>query len=290
MRSLLSVVAAGLCCCLSGPIFAGTLPRLPPTQSETVAAYPNSTQGLEQLASDVFHAFSTKDKSRISALSSECQIPDHAAWFLRTFGQTEGAHLESSYSAWLALSSDEPRKDFQRAFEDQKTQIQVEAFEKSNPPSAGLLRAWLLAMMEPVAMYELNSSKAGDKYSFQIGDFVYVHGAFRYLPEEVLLSLSTAPPLRIRIGGNQLVKRMLHMENPHYPSDARKRGVEGTVRLHIVLDTAGNVRDLSVVSGDPTLADAAVEAVRHWKYRPTFLNGHPVEVDSTIDIIFSLPH
>jgi protein TonB len=55
-----------------------------------------------------------------------------------------------------------------------------------------------------------------------------------------------------------------------------------------VLSTAGKVQQLELVSGDPVLAKAALEAVRQWEYKPTLLNGEPVEVDTTIDVVFSL--
>ena len=55
-----------------------------------------------------------------------------------------------------------------------------------------------------------------------------------------------------------------------------------------MLSTAGKVQQLDVVSGDPVLAKAAAEAVRQWVYKPMLLNGEPVEVDTTVDVVFQL--
>lgn len=66
--------------------------------------------------------------------------------------------------------------------------------------------------------------------------------------------------------------------------------MEGVVRLHAIIGKDGAIRDLSVVSGDALLTDAAMKAVRQWRYEPTLLNGEPVEVDTIIDVIFSLNH
>jgi len=99
------------------------------------------------------------------------------------------------------------------------------------------------------------------------------------------------PPVkRIRIGGNVAESQLKHKVQPHYPQEARDAGIEGTVRLHVVLSTSGKVQQLDVVSGDPILAKAAAEAVRQWKYKPMLLNGERVEVDTTVDVIFSLAH
>ncbi len=93
---------------------------------------------------------------------------------------------------------------------------------------------------------------------------------------------------RIRIGGNVAKSQLKHKVQPQYPQEARDNRIQGTVRLHVVLSTAGKVQQLEIVSGDPVLAKAALEAVRQWEYKPTLLNGEPVEVDTTVDVIFSL--
>ena len=93
---------------------------------------------------------------------------------------------------------------------------------------------------------------------------------------------------RIRIGGNVAKSQLKHKVQPQYPQEARDSRIQGTIRLHVVLSTAGKVQQLEVVSGDPILAKAALEAVRQWEYKPTLLNGEAVEVDTTVDVVFSL--
>jgi TonB family protein len=93
---------------------------------------------------------------------------------------------------------------------------------------------------------------------------------------------------RIRIGGNVAKSQLKHKVQPQYPQEARDSRIQGTVRLHVVLSAAGKVQQLEVVSGDPILAKAALEAVRQWEYKPTLLNGEPVEVATTVDVVFSL--
>jgi protein TonB len=62
----------------------------------------------------------------------------------------------------------------------------------------------------------------------------------------------------------------------------------GTVVLHAIISRDGRINALEVVSGSPFFVQAALDAVRQWRYRPTMLNGEPVEVDTTITVIFQL--
>jgi len=99
---------------------------------------------------------------------------------------------------------------------------------------------------------------------------------------------NAAPVQRVRQGGNVTRANLINKVDPVYPKDARKEHISGTVRLHLIIAKDGTVQQLEVVSGHPLLVQAAIDAVRQWRYRPTQLNGNPVEVDTTVDIIFQL--
>jgi len=64
--------------------------------------------------------------------------------------------------------------------------------------------------------------------------------------------------------------------------------MQGTVRLHAIISKDGTIQQLEVISGPALLQQAALDAVRQWRYKPTLLNTEPVEVDTTIDVVFSL--
>jgi protein TonB len=93
---------------------------------------------------------------------------------------------------------------------------------------------------------------------------------------------------RIKVGGNVTAARIVNRTTPVYPPLARQTRISGTVRLHAIIAKDGTVQQLEVVSGHPLLVQSALEAVRQWRYQPTLLNGEPVEVDTTVDVIFSL--
>ena len=101
-----------------------------------------------------------------------------------------------------------------------------------------------------------------------------------------------APPKpaqsRIRQGGNVTAAMLVNRVQPMYPPLARQTRISGTVRLHAIIGKDGAIQQLEVLSGHPLLQQSALDAVRQWRYRPTLLNGDPVEVDTTIDVIFSL--
>jgi protein TonB len=101
-----------------------------------------------------------------------------------------------------------------------------------------------------------------------------------------------APPkptaARIRQGGSVQAALLVNKVQPVYPPLARQTRISGTVRLHAIISKSGTVESLEVLSGHPLLVRAAMDAVQQWKYKPTLLNGEPVEVDTTIDVIFSL--
>src|SRR5882672_7334146 len=92
----------------------------------------------------------------------------------------------------------------------------------------------------------------------------------------------------LRVGGNVQAARIINRVQPVYPPLARQTRISGTVRLHAIIGKDGMIQQLEVMNGHPLLQQAALDAVRQWRYQPTLLNGDPVEVDTTIDVIFSL--
>ena len=96
------------------------------------------------------------------------------------------------------------------------------------------------------------------------------------------------PPKRIRVGGMVMRAKLVYQQRPTYPVDASMAGIEGVVRLEAIIGEDGRVLDLKLMSGDPLLAKAAMEAVSKWRYQPTLLSGEPVEVHTEIDVNFVL--
>jgi TonB family protein len=95
-------------------------------------------------------------------------------------------------------------------------------------------------------------------------------------------------PTRIRVGGNVQAANLIKKVAPSYPEQARAGRVQGTVRFTVVIGADGTIKEVQLVSGHPLLVDAAAQAVRQWRYKPTLLNGRAVEVVTQIDVYFTL--
>jgi peptidyl-prolyl cis-trans isomerase A (cyclophilin A) len=97
-----------------------------------------------------------------------------------------------------------------------------------------------------------------------------------------------AQPRIVNISAGVAVGMLISKTQPVYPIDAKKAGVSGTVVVAAIIDTDGTMKELHVVSGPDLLQQAALDAVKAWRYRPYLLNGEPVEVRTQINIIFTL--
>ncbi len=97
-------------------------------------------------------------------------------------------------------------------------------------------------------------------------------------------------PKRIRVGGAVQRTRLIRQVAPEYPDQAKAEGVQGTVILDAVIGAEGHLSSLRVreTGTDQRLVAAAIESVKQWQYRPTLLNGNPVEVETVIQVSFTL--
>src|SRR3984957_19646648 len=95
---------------------------------------------------------------------------------------------------------------------------------------------------------------------------------------------NAATPARIKQGGAVTAASIITQTRPVYPPLARQARIQGTVVLHAIIDKDGQVAKLEVISGHPLLVQSALDAVKQWRYKPTQLNGDPVEVDTTIQV------
>ena len=95
-------------------------------------------------------------------------------------------------------------------------------------------------------------------------------------------------PQRIRVGGNVQAANLIRKITPVYPPLAKQARIQGTVRFTAIIGKDGTIQNLQLVSGHPLLVEAARQAVSQWQYKPTLLNGEPVEVVTQIDVNFTL--
>lgn len=99
-----------------------------------------------------------------------------------------------------------------------------------------------------------------------------------------------ATPMRIPVGGNVQMAKLVRQPRPEYPAELKAQGITGTVMLRAVISTTGEPMNVEVVNTTVNygLAQAALDAVRQWRYQPTLLNGQPVEIVTNIEVNFEL--
>jgi TonB family protein len=257
--------------------------------SATPGTNPAAEDELKALVGELFALEKSPDAQKSTALYADLTIPNHREWFETTFGKEEGARLEAKYVSSSDDAAARLKRSVKAAVKENRTFLSVAVFEKPNDTSMGLVSAVLSAMTNPLPLYDLrNATSPDDKSPYFFGYFVYVDGGFRYMDLEVMRALSSAPPLRIRVGGAVQRAQLVSSVQPEYPEDAKNAGIEGTVRLHVIIAQDGRIQQIQVASGQPLLVKAALDAVRLWRYKPTLLNGQAVEVDTEVDVTFQL--
>lgn len=95
-------------------------------------------------------------------------------------------------------------------------------------------------------------------------------------------------PHSVRVSSGVAQGLLIHQVRPQYPVPARNARIQGTVLLQATIGRDGAIQNLRLISGHPFLTQAAMDAVRQWRYRPYLLNHEPGEVDTTIQVNFTL--
>ena len=132
----------------------------------------------------------------------------------------------------------------------------------------------------------IDDSRASGPFS----DGLFLETPRAILPLEPPVSTAKAEMhvTRIKRGGEVQHANLVHQVKPTYPPLAKTVRVQGRVVLEAIIDREGRVENLKVLSGHPLLIPAAFEAVQQWRYRPTLLNGQPVEVLTQVTVNFNL--
>jgi TonB family protein len=117
----------------------------------------------------------------------------------------------------------------------------------------------------------------------------YQGGASNALSIQILAPGAQPPaPQRIKVGGNVQAAMVVTKVTPVYPDLAKSARVEGVVHLAVIIAPDGTIQEIHSLGGPALLITAAMDAVKQWAYRPTLLNGQPVQVETTVDVNFTL--
>lgn len=124
-------------------------------------------------------------------------------------------------------------------------------------------------------------------------DLISNHGTIEPPPAPPVAPTPPPPPVvmkpeLLRRGGDVQAANLIYQVKPVYPPLARQARVQGAVVVEAIINKDGAIESLRVISGNPLLNQAAVDAVKQWRYRPTLLNGDPVPVLTTVTVTFTL--
>jgi TonB family protein len=145
------------------------------------------------------------------------------------------------------------------------------------------------ALRQPIQLK--NDADWNRAVTLQVGDLKETISVRQRRPATITpLADAAAGPTRVRVGGNIRAPRKTHSVNPVYPSRMVEAGLEGQVSVEAVIGVDGRVVRArpTTVQAHPELAQAAVDAVRQWRFEPTLLNGAPIEVVMSVSVSFSL--
>jgi hypothetical protein len=250
---------------------------------------PESASGLQAQLESILRIASDKKSKELNELVNGLQIPEGANWFSTTFGEELGPALAATYkSSWKDYAELVVRM-FRESAPGKHFQVFLKEYSPSSPvPYDSFIQAILQNSKTPLKLYTASVGKDRPIGTLP-GIYIYSQGAFRVVNWRTFYALPNVKPVRIRMDTTTAMNQLIRQVNPVRYAEARQAHLHGTVVLHIVIDRDGGVVRADPVSGPPELAKESVDAVRQWLFKPTLLNGDPVEVDSAVSIVFSNP-
>jgi TonB family protein len=123
---------------------------------------------------------------------------------------------------------------------------------------------------------------------WQFKPYLYLNGDPVEVETTATFYFSPDQPINLHLSQSIMEGNLIHKVDPEYPQMAKIAHIQDDVLLSTVIDKQGDTKNLRGISGHPILIQAALHAVRQWKYKPFLLNGEPVEVETTITVRFHM--
>lgn len=254
---------------------------------QTSTSIAESADGLQSQLETIIAAATGDDSKHYGDLVSQLKVPDAPDWFSAAFGEEAGPKVAASYANSWGAYQDQITRIFQEVGKTHPKRVFVKESSANSPSvSDPFLQAVLKGVKSRAVLYTAAAGKEREITTLP-GVYVYAQGAFRIVNWGAFYALPNVKSPRIRVGTTVAMSQIIHQVNPTMSAEVREQQLQGTVVLHIVIDRDGNVSQVQPVSGPDLLIHDATEAVRQWRFRLTFLNGDPVEVDTTVNINFS---
>jgi TonB family protein len=165
--------------------------------------------------------------------------------------------------------------------------------EKKDSPAPSAVRSSSLPPEGSLSVYEngkeifrMAPAAQGDAGSATAANGAEVR---KEIPKEVQRASTVEPAEIIEVPAAEAEASLLQRVEPEYPAEARQRQMQGAVVLEVRIGRDGTVQDVNLVSGQQALADAAIAAVKQWRFKPRILQGQPVEMQTRVTLNFRMP-
>jgi TonB family protein len=264
-------------------------------------AYENSEAGLKHLMQDALAAGKADDQAKLLEIANSMALPSPQDWFVKVFGPDWGQVYAQLYAKGTDHAATELAGIFLGLAKEKYSIFEVRQFKNSCDFSADQDEYPLLAarvVSEPLSLVRF--SQGGLERTLRF--LAYVDGNFRFLglmnvpPDmypntvKVMDLNSDAPPPKpiLTVDANIQMAKILNRMAPVYPGVARENRIGGKVILHTVIKTDGTVGDIHVMRGQCPFAEAAVDAVKRWRFSPTLLAGEPVPTQTNFEVTFNI--
>lgn len=275
------------------PLKASSAPQSQPFAAQS-ESFPDTQEGMQHLLQRLLVAIQKRDSGQISSLTHSLILPGYQTWFPQVFGADMGTHMAERYEKALPDFEAKFQELMARYVQYGMTAVTITRVESPDQPTNdSYATRTIQSMREPVPIYSVAMVDSGKTAWNFPGFFSFVEGNFRYVGWEALREVPNllppeAPP--DRAFHSVPSAKLVHMVNPEYPSSAKSSHIQGTEVFHAVIGKDGKIEELKWLSGPSALIEPAAAAIKQWRYQPTLLDGRPVEVSTTISVVFTLGH
>lgn len=275
------------------------------SHQNAVATLSDSTESLQKQIVEILNAIREKNSAKETELINNLLMPEDSTWFTNEYGPGFGNSLLASYRQAKTDLAQEIKEVYEAnvgyGWMNPKI-LRYDDPEKTNSP----IDHFLNSMNKIVPLYQ--TAFQGDRTSFRIkpagpgsgirampikvavgdlnGYYVFVQDRFRFIPAEVLMKLPSERPIRIHLDMNVMKSKVISKGNEHFPEEFAKKRISGKAVVRVHLDVNGRIQDVTILSGDPLLAQTLVDNVKQWQFLPTQLDGDPVEVEFDVETVF----
>ncbi|HUO35284.1 MAG TPA: energy transducer TonB [Candidatus Acidoferrum sp.] len=265
-------------------------------EATDVPQYSDTQQGLEDFMNEMSRLEELGDKSAFAVYAKSLEVTDPVLWFASAFGSEIGAEIADSTAASRRKTEAEARAVIASARKSGWTSVRAVKFtDPCNREATAEEYPFLRLRRNTTPLYDVRFHGAEREQVW--GFFAYIDGGFRYLGmpqrkafEDALKKTESDGNTLLEVSTDAQGAKLIDGTLPVLPEGTRPLGESEAVTLRAQIGRDGSVRQLEVVEGVCDLSEAAVAAVKRWRYKPTFLDGKPVETTTSIQVQFIQVH